>query len=108
MALLICAFGHDFQKPSHWVTKYAYLDNAWLPDPSEWKYGILLAAEEVVRAGVLSYVPGSESEKFHLFHPSWIGQVFVFWLVLVCWGGLLLFVVWFGSLTNLCDRVINR
>ena len=53
MALLICAFGHDFQKPSHWVTKYAHLDNAWLPDPNEWKSGILLAAEEVVRAGVL-------------------------------------------------------
>ena len=70
MALLICALRHDFQEPSHWVTKYAHLDNAWLPDPNEWKYGILLAAEEVVRAGVLSYAPGSESEKFHLFHPS--------------------------------------
>jgi len=33
---------------------------------------------------------------------------FVFWQVLVCWGELLLFVVWFGSLTNLCDRVINQ
>ena len=32
--------------------------------------GILLAAEEVVRAGVLSYAPGSESvNAFHLFHP---------------------------------------
>ena len=67
--------------------KVCNLDNDWLPDPSEWKYGILLAAEEVVRAGAFSYVPGSESEKFHLFHPSWIGQVFVFWVVLVCWGG---------------------
>ena len=107
MAPLICAFGHDFQKPSHWVTKYAHLDNAWLPDPNEWKYGILLAAEEVVRAGVLSYAPGSESEKFHLFHLHRL--VRFCWLVLVCWGGLcLLCVVWFGSLTNLCDRVINR
>ena len=87
MALLICAFGHDVQKPSHWVTKYAYLDNEWLPDPSEWKYGILLAAEEVVRAGVLSYVPGSESEKFHLFHPSWIGQVLFFGWCLFVGGG---------------------
>ena len=72
MALLICALGHDFQKPFHWVTKYAHLDNAWLPNPNEWKYGILLAAEEVARAGVLSYAPGSESEKFHLFHPSYL------------------------------------
>ena len=49
---------------------YAHLDNAGPPDPNEWKYGILFAAEEVVRAGVLSYAPGSESDKFHLFHPS--------------------------------------
>ena len=35
------------------------------------KYGILLAAEEVVRAGVLSYAPGSESvNTFHLSHLS--------------------------------------
>ena len=67
---MICAFGHDFQKPSNWVTMYAHLDNAGPPDPNEWKYGILFAAEEVVRAGVLSYAPGSESEKFHRFHPS--------------------------------------
>ena len=49
---------------------YASPGNAGLPDPNEWKYGILLAAEEVVRAGVLSYAPGSESEHVSPFHPS--------------------------------------
>ena len=35
------------------------------------KYGILLAAEEVVRAGVLSHAPGNESvNTFHLSHLS--------------------------------------
>ena len=47
---------------SAWVTIYAHSGNAGPPDPNEWKYGILLAAEEVVRAGVLSYAPCSESE----------------------------------------------
>ena len=37
--------------------------------PKEWKYGILFAAEEVVRAGVLSYALFSESEQVSLFHP---------------------------------------
>ena len=55
---------------SAWVTIYAHPGNAGPPDPNEWKYGILLAAEEVVRAGVLSYAPGSESNTFHLFHFS--------------------------------------
>ena len=93
---------------SSWVTNYAHPGNAGLPDPNEWKYGILLAAEEVVRAGVLSYAPGSESEHVSLVSPfiDWSG--FVGWC-LSCWGGLcLLCVVLFGSLTNLCDRVINR
>ena len=49
------------------VTNYAHPGNAGPPDPNEWKYGILLAAEEVVRAGVLSYAPGSESERFTCF-----------------------------------------
>ena len=35
------------------------------------KYGILFAAEEVVRAGVLSHAPCSESvDTFHLSHLS--------------------------------------
>ena len=41
------------------------------PDPNEWKYGILLAAEEVVSAGVLSYMRQVvRANTFHLFHPS--------------------------------------
>ena len=52
-----------------------------------WKYGILLAAEEVVRAGVLSYAPGSESE--HTFHLSHFHRLVSFCrFVLGCWGGL--------------------
>ena len=43
MAPLICAFGHDFQK----VTNYAHLGYAGLPDPNEWKYGILLALKKL-------------------------------------------------------------
>ena len=49
-----------------WVTICAHPSNAEPPDPNEWKYGILLAAEEVVRAEVLSYAPGSESEHVSL------------------------------------------
>ena len=74
---------------------------------NEWKYGILLAAEEVVRAGVLSYAQVVRAKSFTCFTLHRL--VRFCWLVLVCWGGLcLLCVVWFGSLTNLCDRVINR
>ena len=57
---------------------------------NQWKYGILLAAEEVVRAGVLSYAPGSESVNsftcltFHrLVRFGWfvfgVGAVFLLW-----------------------------
>ena len=56
-----------------------------------WKYCILRAAEEVVRAGVLSYAPGSES--VHMFHLSHFHRLvsfgrFVLWLLglLVCFG----------------------
>ena len=52
-----------------------------------WKYGILLAAEEVVRAGVLSYAPGSES--VHTFHLSHFHRLVSFCrFVFGCWGGL--------------------
>ena len=68
---------------SAWVTIYAHPGNAGSPDPNEWKYGILLAAEEVVRAGVLSYAPGSESEHVSLVSP------FIDWS---CFVGLCLFV----------------
>ena len=70
---------------------YARPGNAGPPDPNEWKYGILLAAEEVVRAGVLSYAPGSESE--HVSRFTLHRLVMRCWLVFGCWGGscLLLF-----------------
>ena len=53
-----------------WVTLFVHvLATVGHKVPNYWKYGILLAAEEVVRAGVLSYAPGSESvHTFHLSH----------------------------------------
>ena len=82
----------------------------WATSPNEWKYGILRAAEEVVRAGVLSYAPGSESERVSPVSQfiDWSG--FVGWLVVGVWLFVCFaFVVFLlGSLTNLCDRVINR
>ena len=93
---------------SAWVTIYAHPGNAGPPDPNEWKYGILLAAEEVVRAGVLSYAPGSESEHVSLVSPFIDWSCFV-GLCLSFGGGFVCFcVALFDSLTNLCDRVINR
>ena len=87
---------------------YAHPGNAGPPDPNEWKYGTLLAAEEVVRAGVLSYAPGSESEHVSPVSP-FIDWSCVVGLCLVVGGGFVCFcLVLFGSLTNLCDRVINR
>ena len=58
------------------------------------KYGILRAAEEVVRAGVLSYAPGSESE--HMFHLSHFHRLVSFcWFGFGCWGGFVCFAVAF-------------
>ena len=72
---------------------YAHPGNAGPPDPNERKYGTLLAAEEVVRAGVLSYAPGSESEHVSPVSP------FIDWSCVVGWclvvGGVLFAVVWF-------------
>ena len=72
------------------------------------KYGILRAAEDVVRAGVLSYAPGSES--VHMFHLSHFHR-----LVSFCWFGLVVGAVLFAllllsfcPLTNLGDRAVNR
>ena len=62
---------------------YARRGNGGPQDPNEWKYGILRAAEEVVRAGVLSYAPGSESE-----HVSRVSQ-FIDWSGFVGWFRLL-------------------
>ena len=72
------------------------------------KYGILRAAEDVVRAGVLSYAPGSES--VHMFHLSHFHRLVSFcWFGFGCWGGFVCFAVaFFCPLTNLCDRVVNR
>ena len=78
---------------SDWVTTYVHPGNAGPTDPNEWKYGILLAAEEVVRAGVLSYAPGSESKRFTCFTLHRL--VMFCWLVLVGWGGLCFVFVWF-------------
>ena len=112
MASLCIDTGRDFNNvTSASDSHYARRGNGGPQDPNEWKYGILRAAEEVVRAGVLSYAPGSESE-----HVSPVSQFidwsdFVGWFRLVgfCCFGWFAFVVFFlGSLTNLCDRVINR
>ena len=63
------------------------------------KYGILLGAEEVVRAGVLSYAPGSESvTRFTCltFHRLVSFCRFVFG----CWGGFVCFAVAFFLITD--------
>ena len=63
------------------------------------KYGILRAAEEVVRAGVLSYAPGSESvHTFHLSHFHRLVSLCRF--VLGCWGGFVCFAVAFFLFTD--------
>ena len=76
----------------------AHPGNAGPPDPNERKYGILVAAEEVVRAGVLSYAPGSESEHVSPVSP------FIDWSCVVGWclvvGGVLFAVVWFFSIRD--------
>ena len=73
---------------------YARRGNGGPQDPNEWKYGILRAAEEVVRAGVLSYAPGSESE-----HVSPVSQ-FIDWSGFVGWFPLLGFCCLCGLLLS--------
>ena len=68
---------------SAWVTIYAHPGNVGPPDPNEWKYGILLAAEGVVRAGVLSYAPSSESEHVSLVSLFTDWSCFVGWCLFV-------------------------
>ena len=87
---------------------YAHPGNAGPPYPNERKYGILLAAEEVVRAGVLSYAPGSESEHVSPVSPFIDWSCVVGWCLVVGGGFVCCCLVLFGSRTNLCDRVINR
>ena len=53
----------------------------------------------------MSYAPGSESEHVSLVSPFIDWSCFVGWCLFVGGG---LCVVLLGSLTNLCDRVINR
>ena len=92
-----------------WVTLFVHvLATVGHKVSNYWKYGILLAAEEVVRAGVLSYAPGSES--VHTFHLSHFHRLVSFCrFVFGCWGVFACFAVaFFLLLTSLCDRVINR
>ena len=58
---------------------------------------VLLAAEEVVRAGVLSYAPGSESERVSPVSPFIDWSCFVGWCLVVgagfvCFGVVLLLI----------------
>ena len=74
-----------------WVTPFMHvLATVGHKVSNYWKYGILRAAEDVVRAGVLSYAPGSES--VHMFHLSHFHRLVSFcWFGLGCWGGFCLF-----------------
>ena len=74
---------------------YTHPCNAGPPDPNEWKDGILLAAEEVVRAGVLSYAPGSESEHVSLVSPFIDWSRFVGFVLVFLGGALFAFVLFF-------------
>ena len=77
---------------------YASRDNVRPQGPNGWKYGILQAAEDVMRAGVLSNAPGSESECVSLVSQfiDWSdfvgGLVFGVWL---CLGFLFVLLCWF-------------
>ena len=74
--------------PSACAYLYASRDNVRPQGPNGWKYGILQAAEDVMRAGVLSNAPGSESECVSLVSQfiDWSdfvgGLVFGVWLCL--------------------------
>ena len=66
----------------------------------------LLAAEEVVRAGVLSYAPGSESEHVSLVSPFMDWSRFV-GLCLFVGGGLFAFVLFFLNRWPICAIVLS-
>ena len=70
-----------------WVTPFIHVLAAVGHKVSNYRnYGILRAAEEVVRAGVLSYAPGSES--VHMFHLSHFHSLVSFCCFgFGCWGG---------------------
>ena len=82
-----------------------YVQAGYGGDSNEWKYGILRAAEEVVRAEILSYAPVSESEHVSPVSPfiDWSGFVGWFSVVAVLFVWFALVVFFLGSLTNLCD-----
>ena len=63
-----------------------------------------------MRAGVLSCAPGSESEHVSLVSPfiDWARFVGLVLVVLFGFFFVLLCVFPVFSVTNLCDRVINR
>ena len=64
---------------------YASGDNVRPQGPNGWKYGVLQAAEDVMRAGVLSNAPGSESECVSLVSQFIDWSVFVGGLVFGVW-----------------------
>ena len=68
--------------------------------PNGWKYGILLAAEDVIRAGVWSNAPGSESECVSLGSQFMDWPVFLVGLFLGfgCVWGFLCFALLFPCL----------
>ena len=81
-----------------WVTPFMHvLATVGHKVSNYWKYGILRAAEDVVRA-----------------HTCFTCLTFIDWSAFVGWGllvGAVLFVLLllsFCPLTNLCDRVVNR
>ena len=88
------------------MTLFTHPWNAGPPDPNEWKHGILLAAEEVVRAGVLSYAPGSESEHVSLVSPFIDWSRFV-GLCLFVGGACLLLFCSFLSRRPICAIVLS-
>ena len=86
--------------PFAWVTPFKHvLATVGHKVSNYWKYGILRAAEDVVRAGVLSYAPGSES--VHMFHLSHFHRLVSFcWFGFGCWGGSVCFAVAFFLSTD--------
>ena len=83
-----------------WVTPFMHVLATVAHKVSNYrKYGILRAAEEVVRAGVLSYAPGSESVR--MFHLSHFHRLVSFcWFGFGCWGGFVCFAVAFFLFTD--------
>ena len=83
-----------------WVTPFMHvLATVGHKVSNYWEYSILRAAEDVVRAGVLSYAPGSES--VHMFHLSHFHRLVSFcWFGSGCWGGFVCFAVAFFLSTD--------